>query len=404
MNHLPLCLGAVLSCVSLAHAESNGVDLYGVIDSGVTYVNNAVTNFPKGVTPSGGALWATPSGILQGSRWGLRGTEELGGGMRAVFTLENGFDISSGTAAQSGRLFGRQAFVGLSNEHGSITLGRQYDPMVSFVSPQSAAFQWGGLYAAHWGNLDNMTPFSRDNNSIELMSASVGGVKLGGIYSFGGRAGQFANGNAWGLGGAYTNGPFRFGVAYTLANNPYTPDTSTSSSALSDPGSLGLNASFPYANLLKTRQQNNLGISGSYQFGKVTLGLVYTKVRLLSSQILTAAGNDVSFDTYEINTAWRPSPSFMLGAEYAYTAGDVSGGGVHGGDLRPGFHQITLLGDYFLSVRTDVYMQGVAQLAVGDGIAAFPGGPREALAQINTLAPSSTRRQLALRVGLRHTF
>src|SRR5215472_696059 len=86
---------------SAAHAQSS-VTLYGLIDAGITYTNN-----------QGGhsAVQAT-SGTVNGSRWGLRGAEDLGGGLKAIFTLENGFSIMNGTAKQSSRMFGRQAFVG----------------------------------------------------------------------------------------------------------------------------------------------------------------------------------------------------------------------------------------------------------------------------------------------------
>lgn len=323
-----------------------------------------------------------------------------GDGLSAIFTLENGFDISSGKAAQSGRLFGRQAFVGLHGTLGTVTLGRQYDSMAQFVSPQSAAIQWGGLYAAHWGNLDNMSPWSRNNNAVKFTSTSLAGVSIGAIYSFSNQAGQFSTGNAWGVGGGYKNGPWRLGIAYTLANNPYTSDPS----AISDPGPLALTPGGPYANLLKAQQQSNFGVSGAYQFGAATLGLVYTHVRLRASQIVSASGNDATFDNYEINGAYHVTPAMMLGAEYAYTAGRVSGQ-ANGGSLQPRFQQVTLIADYRLSKRTDVYVLGAYQHAGGDGIGSFNGGKTlSAFAQIDTLAPSSTGNQLALRVGMRHTF
>ena len=54
-------------------------------------------------------------GNLQGSRWGLKGTEDLGGGLKAIFQLENGFDVNNGKLGQGGLLFGRQAYVGLTS-------------------------------------------------------------------------------------------------------------------------------------------------------------------------------------------------------------------------------------------------------------------------------------------------
>jgi predicted porin len=79
-----------------AFAQSS-VTLYGVLDEGIDYTNNV----------GGGAVWEMASGYAQGSRWGMKGSEDLGGGMKAVFQLENGFDLSSGRLAQGGRMFGR---------------------------------------------------------------------------------------------------------------------------------------------------------------------------------------------------------------------------------------------------------------------------------------------------------
>ena len=120
--------------------------LYGIIDEGLLFNNNA----------GGKHLYSMASGVMQGSRFGLRGTEDLGGGLKAIFTLENGFDVNSGKLGQGGLMFGRQAYVGLSSQYGTVTLGRQYDSVVDFVGPLEAGDQWGGYIAAHPGDLDNL--------------------------------------------------------------------------------------------------------------------------------------------------------------------------------------------------------------------------------------------------------
>src|ERR1700731_4789963 len=85
-----------------AYAQST-VTLYGIIDTGITYVNNT----------GKGAVVAMQSGVEQGSRWGLKGSEDLGGGLKTVFQLENGFNVNTGKLGQGGLEFGRQAYVGL---------------------------------------------------------------------------------------------------------------------------------------------------------------------------------------------------------------------------------------------------------------------------------------------------
>ena len=94
---------------SAAQAQSS-VTLYGLIDAGITYTNNQ----------QGHSNWQMTSGQVNGSRFGLRGSEDLGGGLKAIFTLENGFSIANGTLGQNGRLFGRQAFVGLSSSDSAL--------------------------------------------------------------------------------------------------------------------------------------------------------------------------------------------------------------------------------------------------------------------------------------------
>src|ERR1700754_1749666 len=97
-----LALGVLGTVAGAAHAKSS-VTLYGLIDAGLTYTNNQ----------GGSHNFKMTSGAVNGSRWGLRGSEDLGGGLKAIFTLEDGFSIANGTFGQGGREFGRQAFVGL---------------------------------------------------------------------------------------------------------------------------------------------------------------------------------------------------------------------------------------------------------------------------------------------------
>lgn len=100
-------VSAGLIGASAAQAQSSVV-LYGVIDAGVSYVNHAA------VTGGSKSLFKYDDGVAQGSRWGLKGNEDLGGGLSAIFVLENGFNSGTGTLGQGSRMFGRQAFVGLT--------------------------------------------------------------------------------------------------------------------------------------------------------------------------------------------------------------------------------------------------------------------------------------------------
>ena len=123
-----LALATLCPLAGVVHAQSS-VTLYGLIDESRF---EAVSNVPVAGKTGGGTQYALDAiNGLNGTRWGLRGTEDLGGGLAAIFTLENGFDLNTGKLGQGGAEFGRQAFVGLSSSRfGTLTLGRQYDSVV----------------------------------------------------------------------------------------------------------------------------------------------------------------------------------------------------------------------------------------------------------------------------------
>lgn len=117
--------------------------LYGIIDQGVNYISNAQSLDAAGHR-IGRSLYSTSSTVMAGNQLGFRGAEDLGGGYKTIFTLETGFDIGTGKLQEGGTFFGRQAFVGLTTPVGTLTLGRQYDSVVDFLRPLSAASAGGG--------------------------------------------------------------------------------------------------------------------------------------------------------------------------------------------------------------------------------------------------------------------
>ena len=125
---LGLAIAASLGATSgMAHAQSS-VTLYGVLDAAVLYTNKSL-NTRTGAND--GHKFAMVDGAAAASRFGLRGVEDLGGGMKATFVLESGIDIPSGALGNSnGNLFGRQAWIGLSGNFGAVKAGLQYSPFV----------------------------------------------------------------------------------------------------------------------------------------------------------------------------------------------------------------------------------------------------------------------------------
>src|SRR5690606_6110022 len=123
------------------------------------------------------------NGILNGNRWGLKGTEDLGNGTSAIFQLESGFDLGNGRSEQDGRLFGRKAIIGLTGDSwGTLTLGRQYnvaDDVVSGIDPFGTSVLQAGVVDGAFGD----SPSARMDNSLKYMSPDFGGFKFGIAYA-----------------------------------------------------------------------------------------------------------------------------------------------------------------------------------------------------------------------------
>ncbi|AOI91114.1 porin [Burkholderia pseudomultivorans] len=380
-----LALVALGAFAGAAHAQSS-VTLYGIIDEGLLFNNNS----------GGKHLYSMASGVMQGSRFGLRGTEDLGGGLKAIFTLENGFDVNSGKLGQGSLMFGRQAYVGLSSNFGTVTLGRQYDSVVDFVGPLEAGDQWGGYIAAHPGDLDNFNNAYRVNNAIKYTSPTYAGFSFGGLYSLGGIAGQFARNQVWSLGAGYNNGPLVLGVGYLNARTPGNAGGmfNNGSTAAAVPVTSPVYGA--YANNANTYQV--IGAGGAYTFGAATIGATYSNTKFKGFSVGPYVNQTATFNNGEINFKYQLTPALILGAAYDYTQGSKIDG-----NSAAKYHQGSLGVDYFLSKRTDVYVIGVYQHASGNVLDAN-GDVVKATAAINGLSGSSTSNQVAARVGIRHKF
>ena len=379
-----LLVAAVTGVVaSTAHAQSS-VTLYGLIDSGVTYTNNQ----------GGHSAWQQTSGNINGSRWGLRGSEDLGGGLAAIFTLENGFNLNNGTLGQNSRLFGRQAFVGLSSaQYGSVTLGRQYDSVVDFLGPFSlTGTGQGGTYFAHPFDNDNLDNSIRINNAVKYTSANYGGLKFGALYGFS-NSSNFANNRAYSFGASYSYGGLNLAAGYLQFNNDM------NSLALSATGAGAETGTYTFA----AGTQRTFGGAVNYTFGPATAGFVYTQTNLddtdgggvSAGQSGTASGllfraNSARFQNFEGNVRYALTPAVTLAGAYTYTRSNFGGG------VSPNFNQVSLYADYALSKRTDLYLLGIYQ-----HVSSNP----EVNAFINALAgASSTQSQVAATAGIRHRF
>ncbi|MBB3221187.1 porin [Pseudoduganella umbonata] len=152
-------------------AAAQSVTLYGVLDTGVEYVNH--------VGPAGKGLARVPTitGTFP-SRWGLRGSEDLGGGLKTLFVLESGIGMDSGSLNQGGRLFGLQAWVGLGGTWGQVSVGRQLSMLLWAL--QDTDVMGPNIYGI--GAFDNYLPNARADNTLAY-KGSFGGMTVGATYS-----------------------------------------------------------------------------------------------------------------------------------------------------------------------------------------------------------------------------
>jgi GBP family porin len=368
---------ALIGTAGVAHAQ-NSVTLYGLLDTGLTYSSNS----------GGHSNFQQASGILNGNRWGLRGSEDLGNGLKAIFTLESGFNLSNGNMGQNTRLFGRQAFVGLaSNQYGSVTLGRQYDNLVDNLGPLSLnGTQYGGTLASHPYDNDNLNNSFRVSNSVKYQSVDYAGLKLGAMYGFSNEAGGFSDNRAYSVGASYTFGGLKVAAAYLQLNNSGTANSS---------GAVSSDATFTAS------RQRTYGAGVSYAFGPANVGFVFTQTQLANATSIGATasgttsglslgGQGAHFTNFELNGRYALSPALSVSGAYTYTDASLEG-------VDPKYHQVTLQTDYALSKRTDVYAEAAYQ-HVGST------GGSNITAHIVGVSASSSDSQVVGTVGIRHRF
>ena len=188
MKKTLLAAALVTGFAGVAHAESS-VTLYGIVDAGYGY-QSSEAKFKGGDSALGQNGKITTdnigghSGVQNGSRWGLKGSEDLGNGTSAIFVLESGFDVTNGRSGQDNRLFGRQAYVGLTGDSwGTFTIGRQYnagDTFVAPIDPFGTGWGFAGMENVFGGSVSD-----RYDSVIKYVTPNFGGFQagLGVVYS-----------------------------------------------------------------------------------------------------------------------------------------------------------------------------------------------------------------------------
>ncbi|KAK43549.1 porin [Caballeronia zhejiangensis] len=208
-----LLLGSGIA--TIAKAQSS-VTLYGVVDGGVMYVSKTLN---EKTGQNGGKQFSFTNGNLQSSTFGLLGTEDLGGGLHAIFNLESGIDISNGGFADStGNLFGRQAWVGLEGGFGRVQVGVQYSPFVlSLIAsdPRNISL-FGSEVPIYTGQL--FATGAYNPNAIGYTSPSFFGLQGRAMLALGGTAGNFQAGRQYAGSLTYANSGVLLTASYYDGN------------------------------------------------------------------------------------------------------------------------------------------------------------------------------------------
>jgi len=375
-----IAIAVLGASAGFAHAQSS-VTLFGIVDAGITYTNNY----------GGHSNWQATSSNEQGSRWGLRIVEDLGGGLKAISQLENGYNVMNGTLGQGGRMFGRQAWVGLSSNYGTLTLGRQYNAMQDTLEPlQVATSTTLTQYATHPLDNDNIDNTYRTNNTVKFVSAIYGGLQAEATYAFSNST-SFAVNRSYSVGATYSLGTLNLGAAYVRLTNPaFNRDTA---GAVASDNYYSL-STVPFLATADVVQQ--WGAGGTYGIGKATVGLMYTAAVFqnpISGSLFSGAtgsgggAGSVRFSNLEGTFRYFIAPDLQatIGETYTHaTQGNGSGN----------YWQTNAGVQYFLSKRTDVYFNAVYQ-KTSDHLHAWISGIG---------APSTTDTQVAAVAGIRHKF
>jgi predicted porin len=386
MKKTLIALAALGAMAGAAQAQST-VTIYGLLDANI---GSYKTNQVSGAAISGISQSKIDSGGLNGSRWGIRFSEDVGGGMAVIGNLESGINVDAGSSAQGGLLFGRRANVGISSGFGTVTIGRNsssyddvsadhammaatlFDPSNTnngFTTAQAAAIgtlAGNAVLLNHNGNGSGAHVTwvgfnTRFNNSVKYVSPNFGGFTGSFMYAFGeDKTTAIGASNTTSANLRYANGPLLISGGYQSEG---ATRTATAKPAL----------------------QNTL-LNVSYDFGvaKVGFGANRAKFKEVTTTFRTGVAHELAAQKeYSLSVA-VPLGATTLSAGYARSKGDDLGSSTGWG--------VQAL--YSLSKRTTLYVGGVSTKNY-----------ENVAANTMVIAPTSNiTRTTTYAAGIRHTF
>ncbi|WP_449185705.1 porin [Trinickia sp. YCB016] len=403
-NRHPRVCGLVMTgaaCIATPAFAQSSVTLYGIVDAGIVYQSSQTS---LGSTSGGHSIVKFGQNIWNGNRFGFRGVEDLGGGTKAIFTLEAGFNLASGTQQYGNAEFSRQSFVGLANaRYGTLTAGRQYTSYYALVGPYGPTTWLTGYFGAHAGDIDDLDVIYRVDNAIVYTSPAIYGVTVSGTYAFGGVPGTFGRGSSWSAALQYARGPLGIAAGIERFNNATPGDGAWGAqSTLNSGGEPGVSA---LTNGYQTAAaQQRMAIAGSYALSdRWDMSAAYSNVQYIPG-INSAFSDKAIFNTVGAVLHFKATFTTELAMGYSITRA-TRANGISSAAL---YQQFNLAESVKLSKRTLLYALQGFQLAHGQTLGSNgAGNVIDATATIGdgfNSAPSSGRSQFACTFAISHRF
>lgn len=275
---LSMSVAVSLTCVKHACAQSS-VTLYGELDASVLYTSR---NLNQQTGANKGSAFAFTDSGQNPTRFGMVGVEDLGGNMRAMFTLESGFSMANGAFGNSNRnLFGRQAYVGVSGDYGAVTAGLQHSPFVvaQFQTDPRSLNGFASLLEIKSAFIS--ATGSYNSNAIVYKSPKLAGFQGSAMIALGGEAGDFQAGRQYSGYLSYSNQALLVAAAYYNGNPGGTASGSIPSTTASFVGRT-IGASYKFGKMTLRAAFNSFNVQHSFNAYVYSAGLFYLITPALS--------------------------------------------------------------------------------------------------------------------------
>lgn len=382
--------GMLLSGACGSAMAQTSLTVYGIADAALTHLDHR----------AGGATTYMRGGPKDGNRIGFKGAEDLGNGVKALFVLEAGYNIDDGSMAQTGALFNRAAYLGLSDAKlGTLTVGHQYAPYFDFLTPLGPLPVVTGAAGDHPGDIDGFDVTIRNNNAVKYTSPAWRGVTVGLMAASGeqpDQPGDSGNGDAFSAAAKYDNGAWHYALGWQVLKNG--PDRSAwDSTAAASFSKSPVNAGY-----LSASQVQYLAAGVRYQSGPLSLGGTVSNVQY-RADASSLFRDTAIFNTTALLASWQTASPLALGAGVTHARASHA----NGIDNAASYLQFSLMQGYWLSKRTVVYLLEATQRAHGRTLAVGGAGQIDAGAAIGVSQSglvADSRRQSMLTLGLRHAF